>query len=240
MPQLPGFWPAKHTGVSQSGRGARWAVWEAVMKWSMVTPNPNRNSNPHPDAKGVVSPPLVERSSSWLTCPSAAASNGWPALSGRPCSLLSTVWLSSSQSNIATGYRSPHSHRASFRKKDTHARTPIHRQTHKFTHTHTHFSHLAHFVQRTQSLCLPLPLAHTSFSKLSHTQSLCLVSHIHTHKQFETNCTKHKHSHTDHEQHRQIRLSFVPATRENKKLTLTNSHSYKQTHLYLNAAQADI
>lgn len=137
MPQLPDFWPAKHAGVSQSGRGARWAVWEALMKWSMVTPNPNRNSNPHPNAKGVVSPPLVERSSSWLTCPSAAASNGWPALSGRPCSLLSTVWLSSSQSNIATGYRSPHSHRASFRRKDTHTETQTvtQVQSHKFTHT---------------------------------------------------------------------------------------------------------
>lgn len=196
MPQLPGFWPARHTGVSQSGRGARWAVWEAVMKWSMVTPNPNRNSNPHPSAKGVVSPPLVERSSSWLTCPSTAASNGWPALSGRPCSLLSTVWLSSSQSNIATGYRSPHSHRASFRKKDTH--THVHGQTHKFAHahTHTHTFHTWHTLSSAHNLSVSLSLAHTSFSKLSHTQSLCLLSHIHTHKQFETNCTKHKHSHT--------------------------------------------
>ncbi len=213
MPQLPDFRPAKHAWVSQSGRGrgTRWALWEAVVKWSVITPNPNRNSNPHPNAKGGVSPPLVERSSSWLTCPSAAASNGWPALSGRPCSLLSTVWLSSSQSNIATGYRSPHSHRASFRKKThTHTDRHISARTHTHTHTHTHFSHLAHFVRRTQSLCLPLSCTYILFKTLPHTEPLSGFTHTVTHTHTYTVLDKLYQAQTlSHTHHEQIEMSLL-------------------------------
>lgn len=129
-----------------------------------------------PDAKGG-----VERSSSWLTCPSAAASHGWPALSGRPCSLLSTVWLSSSQSNmlLATAVCIP-TERA---LEKTHART------------HTHCFHTWHTFscKHNPSVSLSLSYAYILFKSHPHTEPLSGFHTQHTFRQTVLSTNTHTH-----------------------------------------------
>lgn len=162
MPQLPDFWPAKHTSQSGRGWGARWALWEAVMKWSMVNPNPNCNPNPNAKA-GCPLPSWSGAAAGWPVPPLQPLMADLPCLDGpaRFCLLSGSVppsqtWLLATAVCIPT--------EQAFEKKDTH------------THTNTLFT-LGTFCPA-HTISLSPSLAHTSFSKLSHTQSLCLVSPI--------------------------------------------------------------
>lgn len=156
MAQLPDFWPAKHTSQSGRGWGARWALWEAVMKWSMVNPNPNCNPNPNAKA-GCPLPSWSGAAAGWPVPPLQPLMADLPCLDGpaRFCLLSGSVppsqtWLLATAVCIPT--------EQAFEKKDT--------------HTQTHFSHLAHFVRHTQSLCLPLLHIHPFQNSPTHRASV--------------------------------------------------------------------
>lgn len=57
-----------------------------------------------------------------------------------------------------------------------------HTETQTAKYTHVHFSHLAHFVRRTQSLCLPLSLSHIRPFQNSPTHRGSVWFHKKTHR----------------------------------------------------------